>query len=186
MEMVDGILDFLVDAAPNLWPYTYHQRIGNQLAWCIEELKSNPTSRRAIITVRDPEKDMANESPACLQTVGFYIRDEVLHMKVLFRSNDAVKAFFMNAFALIAIQEVVAEAVGRPVGTYEHTAWSFHAYKEDWATLANYANRILDDSESKGEDRTAYKYEGFYKDLMEAEISNINKLVLEMERKYKR
>ena len=117
MEMRDGILDF--EVYKGNWKYTYHDRmvrypIDNQIdfpeTWClnqidfiIHDLKRTPISRRAVIDIRDNSEDMYSDDPACLQHIQFFIRDNKLHMKVLFRSNDACKAAFMNMFALIMI-----------------------------------------------------------------------------------
>ena len=55
-------------------------------------------------------------------------------MNVRFRSNDAYKAAFMNIFALVQLQQRIAqrfgELLGRPVrvGRYCHMADSYHIY----------------------------------------------------------
>jgi thymidylate synthase len=55
-------------------------------------------------------------------------------MNVRFRSNDAYKAAFMNIFALVHLQKLIAENVsakiGRSValGRYCHLADSYHIY----------------------------------------------------------
>ena len=84
-EMLDGILDFEVQRGN--WDYTYHQRMEKQVPWVINELKRNPDTRRAVISIRAKD-DLNSESPACLQILQYFIRDEKLHCKALFRSND--------------------------------------------------------------------------------------------------
>lgn len=158
MEMLDGILDFEVEKGN--WVYTYHQRMADQFDFIVDELRRNPDSRRAVIVVRDKEKDMASSDPACLQHIQYFIRDGKLHCKVLFRSNDAVKATFMNAFALIMLQKRFADALGVDMGTYAHRANSFHAYERDFPLLKNYAERIRRDND------LAYDYEGYWEELM--------------------
>lgn len=140
MEMLDGILDFEVEKGN--WVYTYHQRMVDQFDFIIKELTRNPDSRRAVIVVRDKEKDMESSDPACLQHIQYFIRGGELHCKVLFRSNDAVKATFMNAFALIMLQKRFADQLGVEVGTYTHRANSFHAYERDFGLLDSYVKRI--------------------------------------------
>ena len=108
MEMLDGILDFEIDRGN--WNYTYHNRIVaypshegyliDQVSFVINELKRNPSSRRAVINIRTCD-DIGSSDPACLQHIQYLVRGNKLHCKVLFRSNDAVKATFMNAFALM-------------------------------------------------------------------------------------
>ncbi len=163
-EILDGILDFEIDKGN--WTYTYHNRIGYQEQFVINELKRNPESRRAVIDIRRLS-DMKTNDPACLQHIQYFIRDDKLHCKVLFRSNDACKATFMNAFALIMLQKRIADELGVEVGTYTHRANSFHCYEKDFPLLAGYVERIL-----KGESLT-YDYVGEWDELMEEAKADI-------------
>lgn len=168
-EMLDGILDFEIEKGN--WSYTYHSRMtdyngdgnrfGDQVRFVVEELRRNPYSRRAVIDVRDNNRDMGSDDPACLQHIQFFIRDGKLDLDVLFRSNDAVKATFMNAFALIMLQKRIADELGVEVGTYTHRANSFHCYKKDYGLLDGYFCRIMGDVD------TTYDYSGEWEELME-------------------
>lgn len=180
MEIVDGILDFMIGQGKNVWEYTYHQRFAAQLPWIYSELRKNPFTRRATMNIRDFEVDTSNEHPACLQSIGFYIRDDKLHMKVTMRSNDAVQATFMNAVGFIALQRKVADDLGYSVGSYTHTAYSFHAYERNFATLKKY----IKDTEEKSLVALTYDYEGFYKELMLEEVPSIMRMVKEQKEKY--
>lgn len=159
-EMLDGILDF--EVAKGNWAYTYHQRMEKQIPFVIRELRRNPDSRRAVIDVRDWLTDSESTDPACLQHIQYFIRDGKLHCKVLFRSNDACKAAFMNMFALIMLQKRIADELGVEMGTYTHKANSFHVYKRDYSLLDEYVTRILNMGE------TTYNYVGEWQELMEA------------------
>lgn len=170
-EMLDGILDFEVERGN--WSYTYHQRMAPQIPFIITELKRNPDSRRAVIDIRTAD-DMGSDDPACLQHIQYFIRDGKLHCKVLFRSNDACKAAFMNAFALIMLQKRIADELGVPVGSYTHRANSFHCYEKDFPMLEGYVRRIKD-----GRDLTYY-YEGEWDELMEEAKPAIAKMVEEL------
>jgi len=176
-EMLDGILDF--EIGKGNWEYTYHSRMEPQIPWLIGELRRNPYSRRAVIDIRDWKHDTAegNESPACLQHLQYFIRDEKLHCKVLFRSNDAVKATFMNAFALVKLQERLADTLGCAMGSYTHRANSFHCYERDFSMLAGYVERI--NSAERIEDIT-YEYEGDWKELMTACKGEIAQMVRQL------
>ncbi|MEG2658296.1 MAG: thymidylate synthase [Clostridiales bacterium] len=178
MEVCDGILDFMIGKGENVWEYTYHDRIKDQIDFVVKELHNNPNSRRAIIDVRDNSVDMFNDHPACLQNIMVMIRDNKLDMKVLMRSNDATEATFMNAFAFIALQEKIAKELGVGVGSYTHTANSFHSYKKDWGLLANFVARIQENTES------TYEYKGFYDELMAGEIPEVMAMVADQKRKY--
>lgn len=175
MEMLDGILDFEIERGN--WVYTYHNRMAamkncsgediDQIQFVIEDLKRNPSSRRAVILVRNAE-DVSSDDPACLQHIQFFIRNGKLECKVLFRSNDACKASFMNMFALIMLQKRVADALGLPLGPYTHRANSYHCYERDFASLDGYVKRIQADEES-----CVSEYEDDWKDMMEEELPGI-------------
>lgn len=184
-EMLDGILDF--EIRKGKWVYTYHDRMTNyyvdnqskfpdthyvdQVKFVIDELTRNPYSRRAVIDIRDNSEDIYSDDPACWQHAQFFIRDNKLHMKVLFRSNDACKAAFMNAFALIMLQKRIADALGAEMGTYTHRANSFHCYERDFDMLKGYVDRL-----SKGGE-TTYSYEDDWKELMDEAKPEIAKKV---------
>lgn len=182
MEICDGILDFMVGATDNVWEYTYHQRIGNQLNFVINELRRNPWSRRAVIDIRDNQIDQHNEHPACLQHIQFMIRDGKLDMYVTMRSNDAYEATFMNAFGFIMLQKKVADELDVGVGKYEHRANSFHVYEKNFNQFFKAVDKIR--KYGVGSEEVTYEYKGFYKELMEEEIENIMAMVEEQKRKY--
>lgn len=156
MEMLDGIMDFCVGRG---WDYTYHERIAPQIPRIIQMLKQDGTTRQAFIDVRRPD-DIYRTDPPCLTSVFYMIRDGKLDCSVLFRSNDAVKATFMNAFALICLQKRIADKLGVGVGTYTHRANSFHAYERDWPLLSSYVDRIY------AEKDLTYRYVGDWDEQM--------------------
>lgn len=179
MEMLDGIMDFEVEKGN--WHYTYHSRMKDQVDFVIDELKRNPYSRRAVISIRDNSMDMGSENPACLQHIQYFIREHKLDCDVLFRSNDACKAAFMNAFALIMLQKKVADALGVNVGAYVHTANSFHCYEKDIPMLKGYVTRIGKSRavyrDSLTDNDICYSYIGEWDELMESERESIFKEV---------
>jgi len=170
-EMLDGILDFEVDLGN--WDYTYHLRMKDQIPWLISDLQRNPDSRRAVILTRS-EQDMGSETPSCLQHLQFFIRGGVLHCKVLFRSNDAIKASFMNAFALIMLQKRIADTLRVPIGSYTHRANSFHVYERDYEMFDGCVRRI------KAGGDLAYYYIDGWVELMEDVKPEIASMVEEL------
>ena len=180
MEMLDGVLDFMIGADENVWEYTYHGRYAHQLPFVISELRRNAYSRRAIMNIRDFEIDSANSDPACMQSMQYFIRGGKLHCKILFRSNDLAEAFFYNAFALVRLQEKIAAELGVEVGSYTHRSNSMHCYEKDFELIAGYIKGI---NERPAENLT-YDYEGYFKEIMEDEIPSIMKMVEEQRSKY--
>jgi len=173
-EMLDGILDFRIGHG---WDYTYHSRMQEQYSFLISELKRNKDSRRAVIDIRDWKKDITSTSPACLQNMQFFIRNNKLHLKVLMRSNDATEATFMNAFAFIMFQKKIADELGVAVGSYVHRANSFHCYEKDFKMLEGYVKAI---KEKKLND-ISYNYVGYFDEMMQESLPNI-KLKIEQVR----
>ena len=198
LEILDGILDFMIGADENVWEYTYHNRYAYQVPFIISELKRNPYSRRAIMNIRDFAIDSSNTDPACMQSIQYFIRNTpaggcALHCKVLFRSNDLPEAFFYNAFALIRLQEKIAAelnsagifdsaGISVEVGTYTHRSNSMHCYEKDFDLIKGYIKGI---KERSIEDLT-YNYTEFFKELMEEEIPSIMNMVEEQKVKYNR
>lgn len=176
-EILDGILDFEIERGN--WAYTYHSRMVEQFPFILRELRRNPDSRRAVIDIRDWRHDAAegNENPACLQHIQYFIRNGQLHCKVLFRSNDACKAAFMNAFALIMLQKRFAAELGVGMGTYTHRANSYHCYARDFGLLDGYAARIR---AASGPDELCYCYDGEWDELMASAAPGIAKTVQEL------
>lgn len=173
MEMLDGILDFEVEKGK--WAYTYHQRYADQIPFILSELRRNPDSRRAVMTIRDKDADMGSDDPACLQHIQYFIRKEKLDCMVLFRSNDACKATFMNAFALIMLQKRIAEELGIDVGTYTHRANSFHCYERDVEKLRYFVAKLR-----RLDFEPTYNYRDDWKEMMEESVPDILKEVEEL------
>ncbi|MCL2884752.1 MAG: thymidylate synthase [Oscillospiraceae bacterium] len=173
MEVLDGILDFKIGEG-TCWEYTYHDRLFNyngfdQIVFVVQELQRNSDTRRAVAMIRDNAVDPFNADPACLQHMQFFIRGGKLHAKVLMRSNDAVEASFMNAFAFIMLQKSVADKLGVAMGSYTHRANSYHCYEKDFKLLEQYVTGI----QNKPIEEITYPYEGYYKDLMEESIPEV-------------
>ena len=177
MEMLDGILDFEVEKGK--WAYTYHQRYADQYDFVVQELRRNPDSRRAVMTVRDKDADMGSDDPACLQHIQYFIRNGKLDCMTLFRSNDACKATFMNAFALIMLQKRIADELGVGVGIYVHRANSFHCYERDYKNLNTFARRLAVEPDFE----PTYNYVGDWKDEMDDCIPEILEEVEELKKR---
>lgn len=195
-EMLNGIMDFEVDKGK--WAYTYHGRMTkypvrnkilfclfkckykNQIDFIIDELKRNPYSTRAVIDVRDNSQDMYSNDPACLQHIQYFIRNNKLDCAVLFRSNDAVEATFMNAFALIMLQKQIADKLDLEVGTYTHTANSFHCYEKNFKSLTAFCSRWANQDDAE---ELAFNYKHEWEDYMKDEQETVSKVVAELKSK---
>ena len=175
-EVLDGILDFAVEHG--YWDYTYHQLMEEQIPWVIELLKKDIYSRQAVISLPTAETRKL-DSPPCLQRIQYLVRDGYVYCDVDFRSNDAVKATFTNAFALIMLQQKIANELGFEVGQYTHRANSFHVYKNDYEILEGYVKRI------ENQNNLTYDYTDDWEEEMKSDEvqEEIKQYVLEMKNK---
>lgn len=105
----------------------------NQLDKCIEQLKKNPDTRQAWISIFDgKEKDQYQYDTPCTLCVGFDIKPkrQALDMTVIMRSNDLVYGFCNDQYCFSKLQELVASELGIAVGEYYHFAHDLHIYKQ--------------------------------------------------------
>lgn len=103
----------------------------DQLNKCIEELKRNPESRRASISLFDGKrKSQYDYDTPCTFAVTFYIQDNKLNMSVQMRSNDLWFGFCNDQYCFSKLQEYVASKLGIQVGIYNHFDVNLHIYND--------------------------------------------------------
>ncbi|MEM1509316.1 MAG: thymidylate synthase [Thermofilaceae archaeon] len=162
-EVVEGVHDAMVGQ----YGYTYHERLFsyasplgpvNQIERIVEKLSKAYYTRRAIAVTWQPWRDLESEHPPCLVYLWFHSSNGVnLNVHAHMRSNDALKAAFMNMLAFTALQQRVAERLGMRVGKYIHTASSFHIYERDWKHAEHIA-RAVKEGNSGGWHLTTQQY----------------------------
>jgi thymidylate synthase len=166
-EVVEGIHYHWADPAdPDKWTYTYHQRLFaytptenlddpsaarlktvDQMEYIVNKAAATHYSRRIQAITWMPTADPKTSDPPCLQRLWFRLLDGedgglVLNLNTHWRSRDAYKAWFMNAFALTDLARKVAgeiaERVGRTVrvGRYVDISDSFHVYGSYFSDFA--------------------------------------------------
>ena len=157
-EVVDGIHDHWIDPAAGKWTYTYHERLNaytpvedlrnpdsprpfptvDQIQYIIDSLSDCSHTRRAQAITWMPSCDPKTDDPPCLQRIWCRLLQAddgfVLNMNTHWRSRDLYKAWFMNAYALTDLQQIIAaqiaEKLGVPVrvGRYVDISDSLHIY----------------------------------------------------------
>jgi thymidylate synthase len=113
----------------------------DQLAAVRELLLGEAATRRAVMTLYDPDRDFVQSKDIpCNNWLHWLIRDGRLHLSVAIRSNDVVWGFSgINSFEWSVLQEMMAFWVGVPVGEATYLASSFHLYDRHCAM----AKRVL-------------------------------------------
>ena len=61
----------------------------NQYNYCIEQLLTNPNSKKAVMTIYNGEEhSYETKDNPCTMSMQFIIRENKLHMTTIMRSND--------------------------------------------------------------------------------------------------
>ena len=134
----------LIEGSDSVFEYDYHDRLFNwggglmrgggnevhvdQVAYIVRKLREAPASRRAIAITWNPAVDENLDACPCLQLVQCVSRDGMLHMKVVFRSNDMLTAAGANMFALVSLQQMIARSLELGCGSYTHISLVPHIY----------------------------------------------------------
>ena len=205
-EVVDGIKDHWVRDPNNpedkRWEYTYHERLFtyripglqdpfDQIEYIAKKLTDKPFSRRAQAITWKVWEDLNIYDPACLQSIWCRIMADdqdqwVLNMNVRFRSNDAYEAAFMNMFALVSLQEKIAEKIAdkakKPVrlGRYMHLADSYHIYGN---RIEDFKQRFLAQVEKRSFEERTWTME-FAQPIFEEAKASITRKVKRQTEKY--
>jgi thymidylate synthase len=102
---------------------------GKQLDYVINELKLNPESRRASISIYDAKDryNFENDTP-CTYAINFYILNNKLNMSVMMRSNDLWYGFCNDQYCFSKLQEMISNKLKIKIGTYYHFVNNIHIY----------------------------------------------------------
>ena len=111
--------------------YGYQWRRNDQLENVINMLKQNNETRQAAISIYDGKEINKYEfDTPCTYAVQFTVVQGKLYMSVYMRSNDLWYGFCNDQYQFASLQEMVAERLNLPVGTYYHHAHNLHLYND--------------------------------------------------------
>lgn len=120
----------------------------DQIYFVIEELTRSKTSRRAVMIMGDPTTDIGNvangtKDAPCNLAVAFRVNAGGLDMTVFNRSNDIVWGCYgANAVHMSMLQEVVAAAIGVPVGVYYQFSNNWHIYERHYDLMNHFKTEV--------------------------------------------
>jgi len=119
----------------------------DQIEKMIELLQKDPTSRRAVINLNTPNKNVieTHDEP-CTIALQYLIRDGKLNCTGMMRSNDIWFGFPYDIAFFTELQRYIAHRLDIPVGSYTHFVTSMHLYDKDYDTIKN----IVQDREYEG------------------------------------
>lgn len=105
-----------------------HHRIADQLAWVIEEIKTNPNSRRLIVSSWNPTEIVDMALPPCHLLFQFYVKENKLSCQLYQRSADAFLGIPFNIASYALLTMMVAHVCQLEVGDFVHTIGDAHIY----------------------------------------------------------
>ena len=109
------------------WPAPDGRHI-DQIATVVEQIKTNPNSRRMIVSAWNPAlvDDMA--LPPCHAMFQFYVADGKLSCQLYQRSADIFLGVPFNIASYALLTMMVAQVCGLQAGEFIHTLGDAHLY----------------------------------------------------------
>lgn len=110
----------------------------------LETLRKKPTSRQAVIQLFDRADIVESYADVpCTCTLQFLLRNDILHLIVHMRSNDAYLGLPHDIFSFTLLQEILANQLGVKLGKYKHLVGSLHIYDKDRDRVDQYLSEGL-------------------------------------------
>lgn len=100
----------------------------DQMAQLIENLKTNPYSRRHIISAWNPSEIEDMALPPCHCLFQFFVADGKLSCQLYQRSADIFLGVPFNIASYALLTHMVAQAAGLEVGDFVHSFGDVHLY----------------------------------------------------------
>ncbi len=100
----------------------------DQLQYILDELKTNPNSRRMILSAWNPAEIKSMALPPCHTLIQFYVADHKLSLQLYQRSADIFLGVPFNIASYALLLMMVAQVTGYEVGEFIHTLGDAHIY----------------------------------------------------------
>ncbi|MDQ6912824.1 MAG: thymidylate synthase [Verrucomicrobiota bacterium] len=124
----NGDLGRVYGAQWNDWRGANGEHI-NQIDKVIEQIRTNPMSRRLIVSAWNPAEIETMALPPCHVLFQFYVRDGELSCQLYQRSADLFLGVPFNIASYALLTMMVAQVCGLTSGEFVHTFGDLHLYK---------------------------------------------------------
>jgi thymidylate synthase len=100
----------------------------DQIKELIDNLKTNPNSRRHIVSAWNPPEISDMKLPPCHSLFQFYVADNKLSCQLYQRSSDVVLGVPFNIASYSALTHIIAHLTGYEAGDFVWTGGDCHLY----------------------------------------------------------
>jgi thymidylate synthase len=106
----------------------YEVREVDQIAAVLETLKTNPNSRRMVVSAWEPGNALTSKLPPCHYTFAFNVQENRLNCHLTQRSGDIAIGIPFNIAAYSLLTQAIAQEAGLELGYFSHTVIDAHIY----------------------------------------------------------
>lgn len=100
----------------------------DQISRVVEQIKTNPTSRRLLVVAYNPGELPDVAPPACHTLFQFYVSDKKLSLQLYQRSADLMLGVPFNIASYALLLKMVAQVTGLKPFEFVHTFGDVHIY----------------------------------------------------------
>lgn len=109
------------------WPTANGGQV-DQIQWLLNEIKTNPNSRRMVVSAWNPAEIDEMALPPCHCLFQFQVMDGKLNCQLYQRSCDVFLGVPFNIASYALLLMMVAQVTGYEPGTFVHTLGDAHLY----------------------------------------------------------
>ena len=114
----------------------------DQLAEVIETIKTNPNSRRIIISAWNPAEISSMKLPPCHTFIQFYVVDGTLSCQLYQRSADVFLGVPFNIASYALLTMMIAQVTGLEAGDFVHVLGDAHIYNNHFEQIDLQLSRV--------------------------------------------
>lgn len=114
----------------------------DQIAYILNTIKTNPDSRRMVLSAWNPAEIGQMMLPPCHTLIQFYVVDNKLSLQLYQRSGDVFLGIPFNIASYALFLMMVAHVTGLEVGTFVHTIGDAHIYSNHYDQIKLQLTRV--------------------------------------------